>query len=181
MHQRPDRLRLLDRIAEALRDAGTPFALVGASALAIHGVVRSTADQDLMTVESSYLQPARWATLEKSGVAVEIRKGDIFDPLAGVVRFEQAGERSVDLVIGKFRWQREALERATIPPGQTIPVVGAADLILLKLYAGGPQDAWDIQQMLATEDREALVAQVDAHLPELSAEAAALWRKILEG
>lgn len=181
MHQRPHRLRLLDRVAEVLRDAGTPFALVGASALAVHGVVRSTADQDLMIVESSYLQPALWEALQESGVDVEVRKGDAFDPLAGVVRFDQAGERSVDLVIGKFTWQRKLLERAIKPSGQSIPVVGAADLILLKLYAGGPQDAWDIQQILATEDREGLVAEVEEHLPQLSTEAAALWRKILAG
>ncbi|MFL6197108.1 MAG: hypothetical protein ACJ75H_23180 [Thermoanaerobaculia bacterium] len=134
-----------------------------------------------MIVESSYLQPARWAVLQESGVAVEVRKGDAFDPLAGVVRFDQAGERSVDLVIGKFTWQRKILERAITPSGQSIPVVGAADLILLKLYAGGPQDAWDIQQMLATEDRETLIVEVDEGLPDLNAEASALWRKILAG
>jgi hypothetical protein len=82
--------------------------------------------------------------------------------------------------VGKFAWQRKVLERAiTAPDG--IPVVGAADLILLKLYAGGPQDAWDIQQMLATEDRETLIVEVDEGLPDLNAEASALWRKILAG
>ena len=33
---------LLDEVAETLDHAGIPFALIGAAALAVHGVVRST-------------------------------------------------------------------------------------------------------------------------------------------
>lgn len=173
-------MRLLDRIAKTLRTAEIPFALIGASAMATHGVGRSTLDQDLLVVDDHCLQPTLWTALQEAGVTVDVRKGDAFDPLAGVVRFEEKGQLPVDLVVGKFSWQRKVVERA-IPAPDGIPVVGAADLILLKLYAGGPQDAWDIQQMLATEDREALTAEVDERLSELSAEAAALWRKILAG
>jgi hypothetical protein len=172
-------MSLLDRIAETLRTARIPFAVIGASAMATHGVGRSTLDQDLLVVEPACLQPALWTALRDSGVTVEIRKGDAFDPLAGVVRFEEERQLPVDLVVGKFAWQREVLERAvTAPDG--VPVVSAADLILLKLYAGGPQDAWDIQQILATDDRETLISEVDEKVSALSSEAAALWRKILE-
>jgi hypothetical protein len=176
-------MSLLGRVAQILRTAEIPFALIGASAMAAHGVGRSTLDQDLLVVDPACLRPELWAPLEDAGARFEIQKGDVLDPLAGVVRFSLAGERPVDLVVGKFTWQRKVIERALETPDapdEDIPVVRAADLILLKLYAGGPQDAWDIQQLLAAEDRESLIAEVDPLLPELPAENAALWRKILE-
>lgn len=176
-------MSLLDPVVAVLRSHGISFALVGASALAAHGVVRSTVDQDLFVMDSICLEPALWPSLQDEGVTVEIKRGDLFDPLAGVVRFEKMGERPLDLVVGKYTWQREILDRAHVAQGASdpaIPLVRAADLILLKLYAGGPQDAWDIQQLLAGENREALISEVNRELPRLTAESASLWKKILE-
>jgi hypothetical protein len=34
------------------------------------------------------------------------------NPLAGVIRFAQPGERDVDLVVGRFQWQRDIIGRA---------------------------------------------------------------------
>jgi hypothetical protein len=177
-------MSLLDQAAAILRNRGISFALIGASAMAAHGVPRSTVDQDLLVVDPVCLDPSLWTALQDQGVTIEIRRGDSFDPLAGVVRFERTGERPLDLVVGKYAWQREILERAKGTPGApdtAIPLVRAADLILLKLYAGSSQDAWDIEQLLAGEDREALISEVNRELPRLTAESAALWKKILEG
>jgi hypothetical protein len=169
-------MSLLDRIAEILGRQEIPFALIGASALAAHGVQRSTKDQDLLTVDPSSLQPELWRSLRDAGIEIEIRKGDLFDPLLGVVRFSAPGERPIDLVVGKSGWQRDVLERAAAGP---IPVVRAADLILLKLYAAGLQDAWDIQQLLEGDDRESLIAEVEKGISRLPREGIDLWRKIL--
>lgn len=152
--------------------------------MAAHGVLRSTIDQDLLVIDPACLEPLLWTALQEEGVTVEIRKGDLFDPLAGVVRLKRTGERPLDLVVGKYTWQREVLERAKVIPDAAdaaIPLVQASDLILLKLYAGSSQDAWDIQQLLAGENREALISEVNRELPRLTAESAALWKKILEG
>jgi hypothetical protein len=151
--------------------------------MARHGIVRSTIDQDLLVVSPSCLQSAFWKDLQGSDVQIEIRKGDAFDPLAGVVRMESKGERPLDVVVGKFSWQREVLRRSMALQNapDSIPVVRMADLIVLKLYAGGPQDAWDIEQILATEDRESLISEVDEEISQLPAESALLWRKILNG
>ncbi len=59
--------------------------------------------------------------------------------------------------------------------------VRASDLILLKLYAGGGQDAWDIEQLLATDERGALVAAVDAEVGSLPADAQQRWRRVSGG
>lgn len=175
-------MTLIDQVATVLQGAGVAHALVGAVALSIHGVNRATHDLDLFVVDRSCLRRSFWADLDARGVFVEVRNGDLTDPLAGVVRFQLRGESSVDVVVGKFKWQRDLLDRAILFSAETnIPVVRAADLILLKLYAGGAQDAWDIQQLLEGEDRDELIAEVDQLLPDLPSDAVKLWRRILEG
>lgn len=99
--------------------------------------------------------------------------------MAGVVRFEVAGEAPIDVVVGKFAWQAEILERAQTLGGTL--VVRAADLILLKLYAGGLQDSWDIQQLLGQLFREDLILEVNSRLSDLPARCQELWEKILQG
>ena len=54
-----------------------------------------------------------------------------------------------------------------------------ADLILLKLYANGPQDAWDVEQLLASGDRAGLVAAVEAALPALPEDSRRLWARVV--
>jgi hypothetical protein len=81
------------------------------------------------------------------------------------------------------RWPSQAgiLGRARESPieGAAVPVAGRADLIALKLYAVGPQDAWDIEQLLEGAERSATVAEVESALSALPAECGALWRRIL--
>lgn len=175
-------MTLSRQVLAALRAADISYALIGAGALTVHGVARATIDVDFLVLDPSCLRREFWTDLESPGVSIDVRKGDLTDPLAGVVRFEAPGERDVDVVVGKFKWQRGVLERAilrTMSEGD-VPVVRATDLILLKLFAGGPQDAWDIQQLLDGTDRDELIAEVEKLLPDLSADAEKLWRRILE-
>jgi hypothetical protein len=173
-------LTLLGRVHSLLAGAGVSHALIGAAALALHGVSRSTHDLDLLATDPSCLTPDLWASFESAEVEVEIRKGDLDDPLAGVVRFTAPGDSPVDLVVGKARWQAAALERAENRSFADVelPVLRAADLILLKLYAGGPQDAWDIVQLLAASDEQRLSLEIEPHLAALPAPAVHLWRQI---
>ncbi len=175
-------LRLLERVTRLLAARGVEHALVGAGALAAHGVSRSTFDVDLLVTDRRVLDAQAWAELSAAGVQVDVRAGDDEDPLAGVVRLSEPGERSVDVVVGRHRWETEILHRARAAsaPGQ-VPVAAAADLVLLKLYAGGPQDAWDVEQLLAASDREAIGAAVLRVLPRLPPHAAALWRRVTGG
>jgi hypothetical protein len=101
---------LLRDVVDLLRARGTPFALIGAGAMAAHGVSRAV-----------------------QGVAV--------------------------------------------------PVVGRAELILLKLYAAGPQDAWDIEQLLDSAERMtmvALVEEIDRRIGDLPEDSGRLWQRIRE-
>jgi hypothetical protein len=151
--------------------------------MAVHGISRSTRDLDLLVVESDALHAAMWAPLSRAGFEVDVRRGVDDDPLAGVVRITAPGARGIDVVVGKSPWQRGLVARATLTviDGERVPVARAADLILLKLYAGGPQDAWDVAQLLESGDRDALVSEVDGALPALPGEARRLWDRIRGG
>jgi hypothetical protein len=62
-------------------------------------------------------------------------KGDFEDPLAGSVRLTLAGDRAVDVVVGRYAWQKsivDSSERTAI--GEfTIKVARPAGLVLLKI------------------------------------------------
>jgi hypothetical protein len=148
--------------------------------MAVHGVSRATVDLDLLTTDASVLDPSRWDELRRGGVDVEVRHGDFEDPLAGVVRLRAPGDRSVDVIVGRHPWQQSIVERAELLAleGMVLPVVRAADVVLLKLFAGGIQDAWDVEQLLASGDREALSAEIEERLTDLPPECRALWTKI---
>jgi len=86
-----------------------------------------------------------------------------------------------DVVVGKFDWQRQIIESAqTFSLGAlSLPVAGPTGLILLKLHAGGPKDAWDIQSLLdAVDDAAHLTSEVERVLPRLPSEARRLWLRL---
>jgi hypothetical protein len=167
---------LLVRVAELLDQKHVRCALIGAAALAVHGISRSTLDIDLLIVDPSALAAGFWSGLP-ADIRVDVRIGDASDPLAGVVRFSTARARDVDLVVGRASWQADVVARAISLPrgGRAIPTALASDLVLLKLYAGGTQDRWDIDQLLARPDQQQLIDDVERELPRLPAAARRLW------
>jgi hypothetical protein len=173
-------MTLLPLVTRRLRERQTPFAVIGAAAMAARGVSRSTGDLDLLTLERACLDPAYWAELAVPTVALDLRVGDADDPLAGVVRFTAGDEFPLDLIVGKSGWQARVLGRATASEiaGTSVPIADRAGLILLKLFAGGPQDAWDVAQLLAAGDRAATAAEVDREIGALPPECRSLWEHV---
>ncbi|PYN01182.1 MAG: hypothetical protein DME07_14045 [Candidatus Rokuibacteriota bacterium] len=158
--------------------------MIGAAAMAVHGVSRATRDIDLFTLSQECLETSFWTSLRTTAsIEAYVRKGDAADPLAGVVRLTAAGENPLDVVVGKSSWQRAVTERAqdAVIEDVAVRVAGALDLILLKLYAAGPQDAWDVEQLLTGSDEPALVAQIDVAVRALPPDGRALWARIRAG
>jgi hypothetical protein len=176
-------MSLLAQVVTNLDAVGIRAALIGAEALALRGASRSTLDRDLLTTDRRALDAALWAPLVAAGTSVEIRRGDSDDPLAGVVRFVAGGERPVDLIVGRHGWQTQILERSERLDLDDVRVAvpRSSDLVLLKLFAGGPQDAWDVLQLLAGDEQARIVSEVEARLAELPDDCTQLWRKILAG
>jgi hypothetical protein len=143
-------------LKEVVEEAGSraPVALIGGLALAAHGVLRATRDADLLGTDPGFLRREFWDALAAKGVAVTIHRGDPDDPLLGVVRLRREPEPDVDLVVGRERWLDDLLARRSPLSlgGESIPVVDAADLILLKLDAGGPIDLIDARLLLLGPD-----------------------------
>ncbi|PYM95499.1 MAG: hypothetical protein DME04_04675 [Candidatus Rokuibacteriota bacterium] len=63
MHRGADRLSLLRPVVALLQERGTAFAVIGAAAMAVHGVSRATRDIDLFTLARECLEPSFWASL----------------------------------------------------------------------------------------------------------------------
>ncbi len=120
-------MTLLDSVTANLDQHHIQYALIGAAALAVHGISRSTADQDLLVVDPEVLGSEIWMPIASSA-SVDIRPGDADDPLMGVVRLRARNERDVDIVVGRHHWQHEVLGRA-VRMG-SLPVVVASDLIV---------------------------------------------------
>lgn len=170
-------MTLLERVVAILSQHEIRHALIGAAALAVHGVSRSTLDQDLLVHDPRVLDEDLWLPL-KGVASVDIRRGDSEDPLAGVVRVARETEQVVDIVVGRPRWQQDILARATRVGDLPLLVVQPPDLILLKLYAGGSQDKWDIEQLLAVDSSEATRAAVDERVGLLPLYSRDLWASL---
>jgi hypothetical protein len=90
------------------------------------------------------------------------------------------GEQAIDLVVGRSAWQRDVIARATptLVFSLNLPIVTAEDLILLKIYAGGIQDRWDIQQLLTSAGATVVVTDIDARISSLPERCQELWRQL---
>jgi hypothetical protein len=169
---------LLREVIAVLRREAVPHAIIGAAALSAHGVSRSTADVDLLTTDPRCLNRSLWAPLQ-GRCEIDIRSGDADDPLLGVVRFSHPGDLDVDIVVGRHSWQQDCVSRAVEMAVEDTRVATLSDLVLLKLYAGGPQDAWDVHQVLGLAGAAETVTLIESRLTVLPADAIRLWRKIL--
>ncbi len=150
------------------------YGLIGGVALAAHGIARATLDTDVMVVDMHVLDPGMWRD-SPSDAALDIRRGDGDDPLAGLIRITRGAE-IVDLVVGRGGWQERILTRVTpilLADGR-FAVVDAADLVLLKLYAGGPQDLLDIDLVLSNDG--AIRARVEARIIDAPQSVRERWR-----
>jgi len=173
-------MSLFGDVVRVLEREGVRHALIGAAALAVRGVSRSTADVDLLTVDAKVLDEALWAEFASRATGLRLLKGEFDDPLAGSVRLSE-GDEITDVVVGRFDWQREIIESAqALPLGAlSVPVARSEGLILLKLHAGGPKDAWDIRSLLdAVDDPAHVASEVERALPRLPTAARQLWSRL---
>lgn len=174
-------MTLLAAVVEILEEQRTPCAVIGAAALAALGTSRATVDLDLLTTDRRVLIQEFWTGIVKLGAVVDIRIGDDDDPLVGVVRVTQAQERPVDIIVGGGHWQDQILSEAQPRSisNAVVPVVDLIGFVLLKLYAGGPQDLWDIEQVLFTvEDRKEIETVISRRLSDLPHRCRVLWDRM---
>lgn len=156
--------RLDDAKARHLLDQ---YALIGGFAVSAWGVPRATHDVDFALALGS----SDCAALSRH-LQAEFQPGEPNDPLRGVFRTNVTVDDlsvPIQLVLLPPVWNALLFQDVTSLPvcfGCTVRVVSWQALLLLKLYAAGPQDLLDAQQILAVRqptqaEREAVGALAD--------------------
>jgi hypothetical protein len=142
-------VHLLLDIADLLNELRIPYAVVGALAVSFHGMPRATNDADALIWLKGTGKSENDLTifLEGAGYRIQSKSGGLGDPLSGVVVVEDSHENRVDLLLGISGLTPEASGRVSTTSllGATIRVVGAEDLVAMKIFAGGPQDLEDVK------------------------------------
>ena len=137
-------LLLLDAIA-VFTSARVDYAVIGAMAASIYGVVRASIDADAVLS----LGPQKQSDLERifrtAGFQTELRLGDADDPIPAVLQLTDRFENRVDLLLGLRGLEADAFARAMQVQfqGVALRVIGREDFIAMKLFAGGQQDMSD--------------------------------------
>jgi hypothetical protein len=127
--------------------------LIGGLAIAAHGAIRATMDVDLIVdIPVQEATSLEWS-LRESGFQATFYRGGPDDPIAGVLRLAitaAGAEVNCDLLFASRKWQTRAVRNATSVDLNSfvVKVAQPADLFLLKLFAGGPQDLIDAAQLL---------------------------------
>lgn len=123
--------------------------MIGGGAVAAWGVPRATHDLDFALA----LGVGDPVALSRH-LGAEYQAGDADDPLCGVFQLTVTIEEvaiPVQLIVLPSVWNTIIFGGITTLSvfGCAVPVVSWQSLILLKLYAGGPQDLLDARQVLA--------------------------------
>jgi hypothetical protein len=140
----------------ALSDEHAEFLVVGAYAVAAHGIPRATADLDVWVRQSEENARRVWRALRRFGapvgdlreedlsadalvvqIGVAPRRIDVLTSIAGVA-FDEAWANRTEVVIEGLR----------------VPVISRSDLIRNKKAVGRPQDLADVARLEAEGDTQ---------------------------
>ena len=180
--QRPGEsaLLLLD-VIDALTSAKVRYAVVGAMAASVHGVVRASVDADAVLALSTRELGDLEKRLQASGLETELRHGDSDDPIAAVLAVGDAFGNRVDLLVGLRGFDPKAFTRTLDVSfqGEQLRVVGVEDFIAMKLFAHGPQDLADAEFALVAAGAVLDMPLLETVAARYGAETTAALRKLL--
>jgi len=140
---------LLDVVDQLIQEH-IEYAVVGAMAAAVHGVIRATADADAVLLLPVQGAAAFHKKLADAGFRAQLRRGDFMDPIQATLTIDDEFRNRVDLLIGLRGLESAAFGRALAVPfnGTSLRIIGREDFIAMKAFAGGPQDLADASAAL---------------------------------
>lgn len=143
-------LLLLDAVA-ILSARKIPFAVIGAMAASVHGIVRASMDADAVLSLTIQETPALEREFRAAGFQTELRRGDPDDPISGVLNLTDTYGNRVDLLVGIRGLDPAAFSRTVELQfhGTALRVIGLEDFIAMKIFAGGPQDLADARAVIS--------------------------------
>lgn len=140
----------------ALSDEAAEFLLVGAYALAVHGVPRGTGDLDIWTRPSPENAARVWRALARFGAPLaELEHADLTRP--GVVIQIGIAPRRIDVLtsIDAVDFDAAWSERTEVGvAGLVVPVISRRHLIQNKKAVGRPQDLADVARLESGEPEQ---------------------------
>lgn len=139
---------LLIDVLDVLHAKSVKYAVIGAMAGAVHGVVRASLDADAIVSLAAIEAPKLSKDLADAGFNVDLKKGAADDPIAAVLVVRDKYKNRVDLLFGLKGFDLEAFDRVVQieMSGQVLQVISREDFIAMKLFAGGPVDVRDARQ-----------------------------------
>jgi len=136
-------------ILSAFCEEQVEFMLVGAYALAAHGLPRATGDIDLWVKNSTENAERVWRALENFGAPLSnLTKNDLTSP--DTIIQLGATPRRIDILtkITGVEFEEAEAERLMVSiEGIEIPVIGRNHLIQNKKAVGRPQDEADVSRL----------------------------------
>jgi predicted nucleotidyltransferase len=141
---------LMADIAEFLATRGVRYAIIGAMAAAVHGVVRASLDADAVVTLQAQEAPTLRQALIEAGYEAQLRVGDFDDPIPALLEVRDRHGNRVDLLIGLRGMDPELLNRTrqVALAGATLEIVGREDFVAMKAFAGGPVDLADARAVM---------------------------------
>lgn len=151
---------LLDVIA-LLTQEQADYAVIGALAAAVHGVVRASMDADAIVPLTIHRLSELQAACIHRGFTTDLRTGDIDDPIPALLQVSDVFGNRVDLLAGLRGMDADVYSRTINVPfeGTALRVVGLEDFIAMKAFAGGSLDLADARRAIATS-REAVNSEL---------------------
>jgi hypothetical protein len=172
---------LLIDVIEVLGREQVNYAVIGAMAAAIHGVVRASVDADaVISLESKKPSDLNRRFLD-TGFKTELRTGDPEDPIPALLQLMDDFGNRVDLLVGLRGLEPAAFSRAVEVPfqGAVLRVIGREDFIAMKVFAGGPQDMADAESAISIAGASLDLELVERLAKRYGRDATKNFRKLL--
>jgi hypothetical protein len=142
-------LLLLD-VVDVLSLEKVRYAVIGAMAASVHGVVRASLDADAVISLSALQLGDLERKFAAAGFRTDLRHGDDDDPISAVLEVSDTFGNRVDLLAGLRGLAPETFSRAVGVPFRdaSLQIASLEDFVAMKLFAGGPQDMEDARRAL---------------------------------
>lgn len=137
-------------VAGILAVRGVRYAVIGAMAAAVHGVVRASLDADAVVALQIREAHVLRQSLIEAGYEATLRTGDVDDPISGLLEIKDRHGNRVDLLLGLRGMDPELLNRTRQVrlAEAVLEIVGREDFIAMKAFAGGPVDLADARAVI---------------------------------
>ena len=91
------------------------------------------------------------SAFEQAGFRTAAIRGDIEDPIPGLLKVSDSHGNRVDLLLGLRGIEPQAFSRAIeiLFQGTTLKFIGREDFIAMKVFAGGPMDILDAARAIS--------------------------------